>query len=186
MKMLRRNHGIYPMFSMLNIFQLPVHMVYISLINKFSYNFNLNPAILSDGMLWFKDLSSPDPTGILPVIGGLFSLLNVMSTNTASGNTQFRKFAKLFRLLPMVSIPIWMTFPVAFNLYWLITSGVQLLVLNLFRFQRFRQFLGIPKFLPGSKLERLNVKVIKQTNKPKIFKSKQEARAKLLKKKSSA
>ena len=74
-------------------------------------------------MLWFTDLSSPDPTGILPVVGGVLSFLNVMSTSTAGSNANFRKFAKFFRLLPVVSIPIWMTFPVAFNLYWLVTSG---------------------------------------------------------------
>lgn len=123
MKALRRNHGIYPMISLLNVFQLPVHMVYISMINRLSYNFDINPAILTDGMLWFTDLSSPDPTGILPVIGGVLSFLNVMSTSTAGSNANFRKFAKFFRLLPVVSIPIWMTFPVAFNLYWLVTSG---------------------------------------------------------------
>lgn len=47
----------------------------------------------------------------------------------------------------------------AFNLYWLTTSGVQLIILNLFRSDRFRRILGIPQYLPGSKLERLNTKV---------------------------
>ena len=93
------------------------------MINRLSYNYNINPAILTDGMLWFKDLSSPDPTGILPIMGGLFSMLNVMSTNTSGSNSSFRKFAKVFRIMPLISIPIWMTFPAAFNIYWLIFSG---------------------------------------------------------------
>ena len=80
MKQIRRNHGVYPMISMLNIFQLPVHMVYISMINRLSFNFDINPAILTDGVLWFTDLSSPDPWGILPVIGGVLSMLNILST----------------------------------------------------------------------------------------------------------
>jgi membrane protein insertase Oxa1/YidC/SpoIIIJ len=170
LKNLRRNHGIYPMISMLNIAQLPVHMVYISMINRLSYNFDINPAILTDGVLWFKDLSSPDPTGILPIIGGLFSLLNILSTSTTGGNSQFRKFSKFFRIFPLISIPIWMTFPAAFNIYWLVTSGCQLLVLNAFRFTKFRKILGIPDFLPGSKLERLNVKkVVSEVSKVKVF-----------------
>ena len=123
MKNTRRNHGIYPMISMLNLFQLPVHMVYISMINRLSYNFDINPAILTDGILWFKDLSSPDPTGILPVLGGTLSMLNILSTSNAGANSQFRKFAKLFRILPLISIPIWMTFPAAFNIYWLVTAS---------------------------------------------------------------
>lgn len=78
---------------------------------------------MSDGILWFKDLSSPDPTGILPILGGLFSMLNVMSTSVAGGNAKMRKFSKFMRVLPLVSIPIWMTFPAAFNIYWLVFSG---------------------------------------------------------------
>jgi hypothetical protein len=144
------------------------------MINRMAYNFDINPAILSDGILWFKDLSSPDPTGILPIIGGLFSLLNIMSTSTTAGNSQFRKFSKFFKIFPLISIPIWMTFPVAFNLYWIVTSGSQLVILNAFRFTRFRRFMGIPDFLAGSKLERLNVKkVATQVNKVAVFKNPQ-------------
>ena len=144
-------------------------MVYISMINRLSYNFDINLAILTDGILWFKDLSSPDPTGILPIMGGMLSMLNIMSTSTAGGNSQFRKFSKLFRVIPLISIPIWMTFPVAFNLYWLVTAGVQVCVLNAFRFQKFRKSVGIPDYLPGTKLERLNVKKSSEVLKPKVY-----------------
>jgi len=85
-KMLRKSHGLYPIVSALNIFQLPVHMVYISMINRLSYDYEINPAILTDGILWFKDLSVPDPWGILPVAGGVMSMLNIMSTNAGGGN----------------------------------------------------------------------------------------------------
>lgn len=141
---MRRTHGIYPMISLLNIVQLPLHMVNIALINRLSYNFNINPAILTDGIFWFKDLSAPDPTGILPVIGGICSFLNVVNSSTsASTNSQFRKFSKFFKILPLISIPIWMTFPSAFNVYWIITSGVQLCITSSFRFTSFRRFMGI-------------------------------------------
>ena len=177
-KQLRRNHGVYPMLSLLNIVQLPVHMVYISMINRLSYNFDINPAILTDGILWFKDLSSPDPTGILPVLGGMFTFLNVISNNTASGNATMRKFSKFFRVFPLISIPIWMTFPAAFNVYWLITSGFQLAILNSFRVARFRKAMGIPEYLPGTKLERLNMKGVDKVLKPKIY-SKTQIQSKL-------
>ena len=132
--------------------QIPVHFVYISLINKLSYNFVLCPAMLTDGFLWFKDLTSPDPTGILPVIGGVFSLLNVLSSNASSNNAMARKFSKILRMLPIISVPIWMTFPVAFNLYWLVTSGTQLLLSNMLRSTRVRKYFGVEGFLEGTKL----------------------------------
>ena len=49
-------------------------------------------------------------------------MLNILSTNAGGGNSAFRKFSKFLRVLPLISIPIWMTFPSAFNVYWLITS----------------------------------------------------------------
>lgn len=134
---------------------MPVHLVYISMINRVSFNYDLNPAILTDGFLWFKDLSAPDPYCILPLIGGLISLLNILSTANVSSNPTFRKFKKYVYILPCISVPIWMTFPAAFNLYWIASSMVQLIILNLFRNLKFRKFMGIPEYLPGTKLERI-------------------------------
>mmetsp|Transcript_47787 Transcript_47787/g.35036 ORF Transcript_47787/g.35036 Transcript_47787/m.35036 type:complete len:158 (+) Transcript_47787:274-747(+) len=155
---MRRSHGIYPIISSLNILQAPVHLVFISMINRLSYNYDINPAILTDGFLWFKDLSAPDPYGILPIIGGLINFFNVLSTSTTTVTPTMRRIRRFIYVLPFVSIPIWMTFPCAFNLYWISSSLIQLIILNLFRSLRFREFVGIPEYLPGSKLERMNVK----------------------------
>ena len=51
-----------------------------------SYNAYDYPGMLTDGILWFKDLSSPDPYGILPIVGGIMNLVNMMtSSNTEIG-----------------------------------------------------------------------------------------------------
>ena len=63
-----------------NLLQLPLHMTYISLINKLSYNYDISPAMLTEGMLWFRDLSSPDPYCILPIMGGAINVLNMLNT----------------------------------------------------------------------------------------------------------
>ena len=109
---MRKSHGIYPLFSLFNMLQLPVHMVYISMINRLAYNYEINPAILNEGMLWFTDMSSPDPTGILPVLGGLVSLLNILTSTAASNSGFMRKIRRYVYVLPLISIPVWMTFPV--------------------------------------------------------------------------
>lgn len=169
MKKLRAQHGIYPMLSFLNVFQFPIHIVFISMINRLSYNYDIKPDILTDGFLWFTDLSAPDPYGVLPVIGGTLTLLNIMSTSTTNINPTMRRMKRYMYFFPLITIPIWMTFPSAFNLYWMTSSLLQLVILNLFRNLKFRQALGIPKFLPGSKLERLNTKVSKEVIKPKVY-----------------
>lgn len=99
------------MFSMLNLFQMPVHMVYMGMTQRLSYQYDLNPAIMTDGLLWFSDLSSPDPTGILPVLGGTVSLLNMLTTSTLNTNSVMRKMRRYMFLFPLVTVPIWMTFP---------------------------------------------------------------------------
>ena len=153
-----KTHGIRPFISAFNLFQLPVHFVFISQINRLAHDFTINPAILTEGVLWFKDLSSPDPYAILPIAGGVLSLLNIMQTSASGGPGAIKKFRKFFKLMPLIAVPIWMTFPAAFNLYWLVSALCQLFILSIFRIATVRRFFGIPKYLPGSKLERLNVK----------------------------
>lgn len=113
---------------------------------------------MTDGVLWFKDLSAPDPYGILPFLGAGLSLLNIMQTSSSGGAPVFRKFKKFFKFFPIIAVPVWMTFPAAFNLYWMVSAFSQLTILTLFRIASVRRFFGIPQYLPGSKLERLNVR----------------------------
>ena len=87
MKTMRKQHGVYPLLSFFNILQMPMHMVYISMVNRLAFNIEINPAIMNEGMLWFKDLSSPDPTGLLPVMGGFISLMNFLTSRTANSNS---------------------------------------------------------------------------------------------------
>lgn len=154
-KKLRSKYGIFPSISTLNILQMPMHLTWISLVNKMAFNY---PGLLTDGgFLWFKDLSSPDPLGVLPVIGASVTFMNIMSTSTTNLNPTMRNLRRYMFILPLMTIPVWMTFPAAFNIYWLSVSSLQLIVLNLFRNFKFRSYMGIPQFLPGTKLERMNL-----------------------------
>lgn len=81
------------------------------MINNLALNFEINPAILNEGMLWFTDLSQPDPYGLLPIMGGLVSLLNIMTSRTANSDNRFAKFKKFMVVMPLMAIPIQMTFP---------------------------------------------------------------------------
>ena len=120
---LRKMNGIYPSIGLMNLLQLPVHITFISLINKLSYDCTINPAILTDGFLWFTDLTAPDPLGILPVVGAGLTLMNMMNSQVTSTNETIRKVRRYMFVLPLLTAPVWMTFPVAFNLYWMISSG---------------------------------------------------------------
>ena len=103
---MRKLHGVYPSISALNLFQMPLHMTFISLINKLSYNYDITPAMFTEGFLWFRDLSSPDPYSVLPIIGGVLNMLNILNTSTNSSSPTFRKMRKYMLLMPLISIPI--------------------------------------------------------------------------------
>lgn len=118
-------------------------MTYISMVNRMSYDYSINPAILTDGMLWFKDLSSPDPTGILPVMIGITQYLNMIS-NPASQNNTFRRFMKFFKIMPIMFVPVAMTFPSAVNIYFLVFQWIQFILINSFRSPAVRRFFGVP------------------------------------------
>ena len=159
---------------------MPLHFVYISLINRLAYNIDINPAILTDGILWFKDMSAPDPLGILPVIGGVMSLLNIMSSSASQQNSNFRKMSKGMRIIPFISIPVWMTFPAAFNIYWIVNASTQFIIVSAVRSENFRQYFGIKDFLPGTKLERLNInKKAGVVDKPIVYNQKPSTRQKI-------
>ena len=160
---------------MLNLAQLPLHMTFISLVNKLSYSYNISPAMLTEGFFWFPDLSSPDPYGVLPLVGGALNMLNMLNTTTTGASPTMRKMRRYIIILPLLSIPVQMTFPVAFNLYWIASSSVQLTILLSFRTDAFRRFMGVPDYLPGSKLEKQHLGLIKKDHSKqtqKIFKHK--------------
>ena len=160
LKRLRKLHGIYPSISMLNLAQLPMHMTFMSLINRLAYNYEAAPAMTTEGFFWFTDLSSPDPFFILPCIGGILNALNILNTTVSHSNTTMRKMRRYLIIMPLISIPVQMTFPAAFNLYWIASSSVQLAILTGFRMDNFRRFMGVPDYLPGSKLEKQHIAAV--------------------------
>jgi len=80
--------------------------------------------MLTEGFFWFQDLSSPDPLCILPVLGGIINILNMLNTSSMSSSTTMRKMRKYIIILPILTVPIWMTFPVVSSLKNLVTSMI--------------------------------------------------------------
>jgi len=111
MRKLRNLHGVYPMIAFSSIFQMPLHLTWMSLINRLAFSYNDNPALTTEGLLWFKDLTAPDPTGIMPILGSVITMLNIMTSSTNNTSATARKLRRYLFVLPCLSAPIWMTFP---------------------------------------------------------------------------
>lgn len=78
------------------------------------------PSLAAEGMLWFPDLSTPDPTGILPfVVSGLMFTNIYITKNTVENGASWPLAIR--RTLLAVSLlvgPLCQNMPAALMLYW--------------------------------------------------------------------
>ena len=175
---LNRKHGIYNWVGMLNLFQLPVHLSFLSVVNRWAFNFDEHPEMTTGGLLWFKDLSEPDPFCIIPMMSGTLmwlamlvgrrDLLSQTQTLSPSSPKWFRTVRKYLMIMPLLTIPIWSSLPAAFNLYWVVTIMTNVAVNVITRSNSFRKFFRISDFLPGTKLARMNKITSSDVIKPKV------------------
>ncbi|XP_069710932.1 cytochrome c oxidase assembly protein COX18, mitochondrial [Phaenicophaeus curvirostris] len=98
------------------------------------------------GTLWFRDLTAPDSTWILPISLGLVNLLIVELFTSHKEVSRLQKLAtNFFRVLSVVMVPIAATVPSSMALYWLSSSFVGLAHNLLLRSPAFRRLCCIPR-----------------------------------------
>jgi membrane protein insertase Oxa1/YidC/SpoIIIJ len=66
-----------PVLFLLTISQGAVLACWAGLVQRFAYNVEDYPEMLTGGFLWFKDLSNIDPYFILPILNSVFLTLNL-------------------------------------------------------------------------------------------------------------
>jgi membrane protein insertase Oxa1/YidC/SpoIIIJ len=119
MKSIYRANGVYGSLGLLGLAQIPIYVGLVSII----YYYLSNPIICQGvgSFLWIKDLALPDPLGIFPVITSLISSANFLLA-PSSKSEYMRGMRKFAPLIPLVMLPVWMSVPSAFNIYWCINS----------------------------------------------------------------
>jgi len=60
----------------LNLFQGMILLCWTGLVQRFSFNVEDYPEMMTGGFLWFKDLSMTDPYLILPILNSVVIMLN--------------------------------------------------------------------------------------------------------------
>lgn len=114
MRLWRENHvnpaaGCLPM-----IIQLPFLWAIYEVLIKFSY-----PAG-SAGFLWMKSLSVPDPTLILPILGGLTTYWQTRISTVQQGNNMQTQL--LTYVMPLFIAYIFWRLPAGVAVYWVISN----------------------------------------------------------------
>ncbi len=126
------------------------------------------------GMMWFTDLTIPDPLYILPLTSALSFLAIVEITRAMNSHGGMSKsmqntMTNVMRGLALVAIPVSITFPSAVVAYWttnnLFTFG-QIAVLGLAPVKKAFNIWDAPKPVPGAQSENL-YETLKNTISPK-------------------
>jgi YidC/Oxa1 family membrane protein insertase len=134
--------------------QMPVFMGTFFALKQFP---DIFPEKLVDsGILWFTDLSVPDPYGILPISSALSFLLmmelgkkQMMATNPAQGKAMLN----FFRGIAVIMIPATWNFPSVIFCYWTANNAFSMVQSAAFNSASIRKMLGIwdpPKPVPGA------------------------------------
>lgn len=134
--------------------QMPVFMGTFFALKQFP---DIFPEKLVDsGILWFTDLSVPDPYGVLPISSALSFLImmelgkkQMMATNPAQGKAMLN----FFRGIAVVMIPATWNFPSVIFCYWTANNAFSMVQSAAFNSASIRKMLGIwepPKPVPGA------------------------------------
>lgn len=104
-----------------------------------------------EGVLWFQNLTLPDPTGILPITTALINLtiIQIHVNERKKNGMQDAFLIKLItnggRLLSIAMIPIGLVMPANMSFYWVVSSSFGLMQSLLLINPRVKQLLQIDK-----------------------------------------
>lgn len=104
------------------------------------------------GMLWFTDLTIPDPYCLLPLITSatlFFTIELGAESGVRSDNLQWTRY--VFRALPIVIFPFTMNFPAALLCYWATSNMISLIQVGLLRVGAVREALNMPVLVKHQK-----------------------------------
>jgi YidC/Oxa1 family membrane protein insertase len=166
---LRERYGLSTILPVISLIQVPFMITWFVSLRYVANTPDKFPSIRTDGFLWFQDLSHYDPYFILPVISAVISYYNIqLSTMNATSavGSPLARYSRYMKFVPFLAMPFAGFFPAALNLYWIASALVQLLISVTVKAPAFRKMMGIPEYLPGSILEKLN-----SAKKPDIIKS---------------
>ena len=155
MQALFRKYDCNPLKSLMIIpIQMPVFMGTFFALKQFPELFP--EKLVGQGLLWFTDLSVPDPYGLLPITSALSFLAmmelgkkQMMSSNPAQGAAMLN----FFRGIAVVMIPATWNFPAVVFCYWTANNAFSMAQSVAFNSPSVRKSLGIwdpPKPVPGA------------------------------------
>lgn len=136
------------------IVQMPVFMSIFFALRKMPDYYT--EELSTGGILWFTDLSAPDPYYILPVLSGFtfIAMLELTKQNTlAASPQQGQMMLNVFRAMGVMIIPFSAYFPTAVLCYWTVNNSFSFCQSAILNNKTMKKKFGIwdpPKPVPGA------------------------------------
>lgn len=150
-----KRKGINTLVPLVNLLQIPFLLTWFFSLRYLSNLPEIYPQILSEGFLWFSDLSTYDPYFVLPVVAACSTSLSISrSPNFARNNISLpflAPYIKYLKYMPFASLAFTGFFPASINLYWLTLSCYQLFTTQLMYSGYVRRKFGLSKDNSGPK-----------------------------------
>ncbi|XP_028991583.1 mitochondrial inner membrane protein OXA1L [Betta splendens] len=144
LNLFQKKHDVNPLRGFLvPLVQAPVFISFFIALRKMAYL--PVPSMQTGGTLWFLDLTASDPFYILPlaVTGTMFCILE-LGAESGVDNPNLRAMKTVFRIMPLVILPLTINFPTAVFTYWMTSNCFSLGQVALLRHPLVRKKLGIP------------------------------------------
>ncbi|CAG0917941.1 unnamed protein product [Notodromas monacha] len=104
-------------------------------------------SMTTGGMLWFTDLTVPDPFYALPLITccTMYLTIKLGADGASLANQQAAMARTVLKFMPIAIFPFIMNFPGAILVYWVSTNFISLAQVSLLRIPTIRAYFKIPK-----------------------------------------
>lgn len=136
-----------------------IFLVWSGLVQKFSYNLEDYPNMITGGFLWFKDLSLSDPYFILPLLHAI-CLGYSLHANSMVGSENMVKMRRYLIIMPFFSFTMFTSFQSGMLIYFCASSFFQASFLFFMRSKAGMKLFKISnEYLPDTKLEKVVSKI---------------------------
>ncbi|XP_054160946.1 mitochondrial inner membrane protein OXA1L-like [Oppia nitens] len=143
---LMKKNGINPLKNMLvPMAQAPVFITFFMTLRRMA---RLPVESLKlGGMMWFVDLTVPDPLHILPIITSvsLWAALELGVESGVSKSAQSAVIKTFMRVVPCITLVFIWNFESAILMYWCTSNFISLCQVTLLKQPKLRQYLKIPE-----------------------------------------
>uniref|UniRef100_A0A3B4B3K4 Membrane insertase YidC/Oxa/ALB C-terminal domain-containing protein n=1 Tax=Periophthalmus magnuspinnatus TaxID=409849 RepID=A0A3B4B3K4_9GOBI len=145
LNLFQKKHDVNPLRGFLiPVVQAPIFISFFIALRKMAYL--PVPSMQTGGMLWFPDLTIADPYYILPIaVTGTMFLILELGAESGVDNPNLKAMKTVFRIMPLIILPLTINFPTAVFTYWMTSNCFSLGQVALLRHPFVRKKLKIPE-----------------------------------------